>query len=164
MLLIASIVSIPLLFVKSKNSEYSIFYDVGSIFILGFLAISYFYYMANKHDDSKTSYFKYYPLFIIFSLGFTLNNSLAVIEGWLGIKSPFVRTPKFNIVGASGSWKSNMYLNQKITWTTVLEGLLSLYFFAGILVGLFVHDYGLMFFHFMLAAGYAGIFYYSIKR
>jgi cellulose synthase/poly-beta-1,6-N-acetylglucosamine synthase-like glycosyltransferase len=164
MLLIASIVSIPLLFVKNKNSEYSIFYDVGSIFIIGFLAISYFYYMANKHDDSKTSYFKYYPLFIIFSLGFTLNNSLAVIEGWLGIKSPFVRTPKFNIVGASGSWKSNMYLNQKITWTTVLEGLLSLYFFAGILVGLFVHDYGLMFFHFMLAAGYAGIFYYSIKR
>jgi hypothetical protein len=75
-----------------------------------------------------------------------------------------VRTPKFNIVGVSGSWKSNMYLNQKITWTTVLEGLLSLYFFAGILVGLFVHDYRLMFFHFMLAAGYAGIFYYSIKR
>jgi cellulose synthase/poly-beta-1,6-N-acetylglucosamine synthase-like glycosyltransferase len=164
MLLIASIVSIPLLFVKSKNSEFSIVYDIGSIFIVGFLAISYFYYMANKHDDSKTSYLKYYPLFIIFSLGFTLNNSLAVIEGCLGIKSPFVRTPKFNIVGVSGSWKSNMYLNQKITWTTVLEGLLSLYFFAGILVGLFVHDYGLMFFHFMLAAGYAGIFYYSIKR
>jgi hypothetical protein len=164
MLLIASVVSIPLLFVKSKNSEYSIFYDIGSIFIVGFLAISYFYYMANKHDDSKTSYFKYYPLFIIFSLGFTLNNSLAVIEGWLGIRTPFVRTPKFNIVGANGNWKDNLYLSQKITWTTVLEGILSLYFLAGIIIGLFVHDYGLMFFHFFLAAGYAGIFYYSIRN
>jgi cellulose synthase/poly-beta-1,6-N-acetylglucosamine synthase-like glycosyltransferase len=164
MLLVASVVSIPLLFVKSHNSSYSAFYNAGSIFIIGFLAISYFYYMANKHDDTGTSYFKYYPLFIIFSLGFTLNNSVAVIEGWLGIKTPFVRTPKFNIVGANGSWKNNMYLTQRITWTTVLEGLLSLYFFAGIFIGLFVGDYGLMFFHFLLAAGYAGIFYYSIKR
>jgi hypothetical protein len=42
--------------------------------------------------------------------------------------------------------------------------MLSLYFFGGILAGFFFQDYGLMFFHFMLAAGYAGIFYYSVRK
>jgi cellulose synthase/poly-beta-1,6-N-acetylglucosamine synthase-like glycosyltransferase len=164
LLLIASVVSIPLMIIRSKNPDLQWFYNAGSIFIIGFLAISYFYWMANKQDNSKLSYFKYYPLFIIFSLGFTLNNSLAVVEGWLGIKTPFIRTPKFNIIGVSGSWKDNVYLNQKIGWTTMMEGLLSLYFFGGILAGFFFHDYGLMLFHFMLAAGYAGIFYYSVRK
>ena len=164
LLLIASVVSIPLIFVKSKAPELHWFYNVGTIFIIGFLAISYFYWMANKQDNSKLSYFKYYPLFVIFSLGFTLNNSLAVVEGLLGIKTPFVRTPKFNIVGANGNWKGNVYLNKKITWSTIIEGLLSLYFFGGILAGLFFHDYGLMFFHFLLTVGYAAIFFYSIRK
>jgi cellulose synthase/poly-beta-1,6-N-acetylglucosamine synthase-like glycosyltransferase len=163
MLLVASIVSIPILFVKNGSPRFGLFYDISSVFVLGFLAISYFYWEANRYEGSRRSYFKYYPLFIIFSLGFTLNNSLAFIEGLLGIKTPFVRTPKFNIVGATGSWKNNIYLNHKITWTTMLEGLLSLYFFAGILIGWFVGDYGLILFHFMLGSGYAGIFYYSIR-
>ena len=97
-------------------------------------------------------------------MGFTLNNSLAVIEGLLGVKTPFVRTPKFNIVGINGSWKENMYLNYKLTWTTLFEGLLSLYFFSGIVIGIVIGDYGLILFHLMLSMGYAGMFYYSIKH
>lgn len=164
LLLIASIISIPLLFIKHDNPEYKMIFNYGSIFLIGFLAISYFYWTANRAEASNKSYFKYFPIFIVFSMGFTLNNSLAVIEGLLGIKSSFVRTPKFNIVGANGSWKGNMYLSHKLTWSTLLEGLLSLYFFAGIALGIIVGDYGLIFFHLMLAMGYAGIFYYSIKH
>lgn len=163
LLLIASVISIPLLFVKSNNPEFNLYFNVGSIFIIGFMAISYFYWVANSKEQSNVAYFKYFPLFIVFSMGFTLNNSLAVIEGLLGIKTSFVRTPKFNIVGANGSMKGNMYLSHKISWPTILEGLLSLYFFAGIALGIIVGDYGLILFHLMLAMGYAGIFYYSIR-
>ncbi|MCK5281046.1 MAG: histidine kinase, partial [Cyclobacteriaceae bacterium] len=128
--------------------------------------ISYFYWIANRFEteSSKKGYFKYFPLFIVFSMGFTLNNSLAVIEGLMGLKTQFVRTPKFNIIGMNGSWKNNIYLNNKLTWTTLLEGLLSIYFFAGIVIGFAIGDYGLLLFHLMLAMGYAGIFYYSIKH
>ena len=164
LVLVASIISIPLLYVKFTNPELKIFFKAGSIFLIGFLAISYFYWIANKQDQSNKEYFKYFPLFIVFSMGFTLNNSLAVIEGLLGIKSSFVRTPKFNIVGARGSWKGNIYLTHKRNWATALEGFLSLYFFAGIALGIFVGDYGLILFHLMLALGYAAIFYYSIKE
>ena len=164
LLLIASIVSIPLLYVKYKNPDLRLYFNFGSIFIIGFIAISYFYWIANKVESSKKGYFKYYFLFIAFSMGFTLNNGLAVVEGLIGKKTPFVRTPKFNIVGLNGTWKENIYLNNKLTWITVMEGLLSIYFFAGIVIGLAVGDYGLILFHMLLSMGYAGIFYFSIKH
>jgi len=164
LLLIASLISIPLLLVKYNNPQYKQIFNFGSIFLIGFLAISYFYWIANKSEQSGKAYFKYFPLFIIFSLGFTLNNGLAVIEGLIGKKTSFIRTPKFNIVGDSGSWKGNIYLNHKLGWSTYLEGLLSLYFLAGIVLGILVGDYGLIVFHLMLAIGYASIFYYSIKN
>lgn len=166
LLLIASVISIPLLLIKYKNPELKQYFDLGSIFLIGFLAISYFYWTANRFEpeSSGRKYFKYFPLFIIFSMGFTLNNSLAVIEGLLGLKTQFVRTPKFNIIGMNGNWKDNIYLNNKLTWTTLVEGLLSIYFFIGIVIGFAIGDYGLLLFHLMLALGYAGIFYYSIKN
>lgn len=166
LLLIASIVSIPLLLVKYKNPELKMYFNLGSVFLIGFLAISYFYWIANKYEpqSSKGRYFKYYPIFIVFSMGITLNNSLAVIEGLLGLKTQFVRTPKFNIVGLQGNWKNNIYLSKKMTWTTLIEGLLSIYFFMGIVIGFVIGDYGLLLFHLMLALGYAGIFYYSIRN
>jgi cellulose synthase/poly-beta-1,6-N-acetylglucosamine synthase-like glycosyltransferase len=164
LLLIASLVSLPLLLVKYNNPELKLIFNIGSIFLVGFLAISYFYWTANNAEYSSREYFKYFPLFILFSLGFTLNNGLAVIEGLLGIKTSFVRTPKFNIVGGSGSWKKNIYMSHKVNWVTYMEGLLSLYFLAGIALGILVGDYGLIFFHLMLALGFAGIFYYSIKQ
>ena len=44
-----------------------------------------------------------------------------------------------------------------------MEGLLSLYFIAGIAVGIYLHDWGLIVFHLMLALGFGSVFYYSIK-
>ncbi len=164
MLFIASVVSIPLMFYKNTFGSLTILYQIGTVFILGFLAISYFYWQANRQDGNFTHYLKYFPLFIIFSLGFILNNSLAVIEGWLGINTPFVRTPKFNIIGAGANLKENAYFTHKISAVTLVEGLLSLYFFAGIAAGFVIGDYGLMLFHLMLALGFGAIFYYSIRQ
>jgi cellulose synthase/poly-beta-1,6-N-acetylglucosamine synthase-like glycosyltransferase len=164
LLFIASFLSIPLLFVKYNNPEFKFYFNIGSVFLIGFAAVSYFYWIANKSVRPKQNYFVYFPVFIIFSMGFTLNNSLAVLEGLLGIKTPFVRTPKFNIVGINGSWKDNIYLNHKLTTLTVFEGILSLYFLSGIAIGFFVGDYGLMLFHLMLALGYGAIFYYSLQQ
>jgi len=165
-LLIASVVSIPLLWIKDHHPEFQVFFAISSVYLVGFLAISYFYWTATKHTNSSPTYkfVKYYPLFLIFSMGLAFHNSIAVIEGWAGKKSPFVRTPKFNIVGTNGQWKQNIYLNPKVSWITILEGLLSLYFVFGIALGIIVKDYGLLLFHLMLALGYAGIFYYTVKK
>jgi len=165
-LLVASLLSIPMIYIKYKNPDMKLVFDLGSIFIIGFLAISYFYWMTVKSNYQRPSstFIKYFPLFMTFSMGMSLHNGIAVLEGLLGFKSPFVRTPKFNIIGLNGDWQDNSYLNPKVSWITIMEGLLSLYFLSGILLGVLYGDYGLMIFHLMLAVGYAGVFYYSLKK
>jgi cellulose synthase/poly-beta-1,6-N-acetylglucosamine synthase-like glycosyltransferase len=165
-LLIASVVSIPLLFVKYRHPQLGIFFDVSSIFILGFMAISYFYWVATKYNnvDAGRTYLKYYPVFMTMFMGLTFHNSVAVVEGWMGRKTPFVRTPKFSIVGQDDRWKSNHRFSARINAITIMEGILCLYFLLGIVIGLFLEDYGLILFHFLLAAGYAFNLFFSLRK
>ncbi len=165
-LIIASVLSIPMLFLKENSPELSILFDLGSVFILGFVAIGIFYWVASKKIAPAKTY-KYYsirfPLFLTFSMGLTLHNAMAVMEGYLGIKSSFIRTPKFNVIQSSDSWTNNKYVNSKISFATLIEGLLSLYFIFGIASGIYLMDFGLILFHAMLAIGFGAVFVYSIR-
>lgn len=165
-LLMASILSIPMLYIKDANPELSLLFDLGSVFLIGFFSIAFFYWVASKNAVSKGTakyYFKIFPMFLIVSMGLSLHNGLAVMEGLLGFKSPFIRTPKFNITDKKESWKGNVYIKPTFTLLTLLEGLLCLYFIAGIVVGIDLHDWGLIIFHIMLAMGFGSVFYHSVK-
>lgn len=166
LLLIAAVLSIPMLYIKEYNPELGLVFDLGSIFIIGFLAMGFFYWVAAKaiHPEYTFKYFiTNFPRFLAFSMGMALHNSIAVLEGYLGIKSPFIRTPKFNIQSRGDSWKGNQYLSQALTPVTVFEGLLSIYFLYGIFSGFMLGDYGLIVFHLMLAIGFAYVFFLSVK-
>jgi cellulose synthase/poly-beta-1,6-N-acetylglucosamine synthase-like glycosyltransferase len=99
----------------------------------------------------------YFPLLLTMSMGLSLHNSVAVIEGYLGIKSSFVRTPKYNIVGRI---RQRMDSNQKnpISNTLILEGLLTLIFCAALLASVHLQDYSFFIFHLMLALGFGTVF------
>jgi hypothetical protein len=56
--------------------------------------------------DSLKRWAMYYIPFLSLSMGLSLHNSIAVLQGFWGKKTPFVRTPKFNIVGNRGNWQS----------------------------------------------------------
>lgn len=166
MLLTAAILSIPMLFIKDAHPELDIFFNLGSIFLIGFFSIALFYWVASKAvvgSKPRKYFFKNFPLFLTFSMGLSLHNAIAVSEGLLGHKTPFIRTPKFNIFKKEDKWQNNEYLRPKLSLATVLEGLLCLYFIFGIISGFAVEDYGLMIFHIMLAFGFGGIFIHSIK-
>lgn len=165
-LLITSILSIPMLYIKYSNPELEMFFYFGSIFLFGFLSIGFFYWIAAKviqPKDYKSYFFKRFPLFLIFSMGLSLHNAIAVVEGLLGFKSPFIRTPKFNIFKKEDNWKTNEYIKPKFTFQILLEGLLCVYFTFGIVSGFQLKDYGLIFFHIMLALGFGIIFFHSLK-
>lgn len=165
-LLIASILSIPMLFIKDANPELKILFDLGSIFLIGFFSIAFFYWTAAKQIQpvkTRKYYFKIFPTFLTVSMGLSLHNALAVLEGLLGFKSPFIRTPKFNITTKSDKWQGNQYIKPSISFLTILEGLLSLYFIFGIGAGIYLHDWGLMIFHVMLALGFSIVFYHSVR-
>ena len=83
-------------------------------------------------------------------MGFSFQNSIAVLEGLFGKKSEFVRTPKFNIEALKEKWKENVYISRKISKNTIIEGLLVVYFLFGIYSGYLLNDFGLLPFHLML--------------
>jgi hypothetical protein len=115
------------------------------------------------------NFFNYVVLFFTFfsiAMGFSLHNSIAVIEGHIGKRSEFIRTPKFNISSLKDTWKGNKYLRKKISVNVIFEGALMLYFAFGLysafVVGDQGGDFGLFPFHLMLFAGFGFVFIKSL--
>jgi hypothetical protein len=94
-------------------------------------------------------------------MGLALNNTVAVLEGYLGIKSSFVRTPKFN-VNVKSEFKGNKYDKKSISILNIGEGLLFLLFGYTTVNRAIYGDIGMVPFHLMLTLGYGLVFFYSI--
>ncbi len=165
-ILLAGLLSIPLLLIYDAHPHTAPPLPVGILFLIGFISISTFYFVATKwsYPSHPWRYFvTTYPLFLTIFMGLSLHNAWAVLEGLSGIKSPFIRTPKYNIHGKKKDWKKNLSEKSHISVMTVLEGLLCLYFVFGIATGIYLGNFTLIVFHSMLALGYASIFYFSIR-
>ena len=96
-------------------------------------------------------------------MGLSLHNSVAVIEGLLGIKSSFVRTPKFNIVGQQRG-KLDRRQRNPLGKSLIIEGLLTLLFAAALGMAVSLQSYGFFIFHLMLAIGFGAIFVASWRE
>jgi cellulose synthase/poly-beta-1,6-N-acetylglucosamine synthase-like glycosyltransferase len=157
--------SIPLVFNTNIFSKYHRIVNLTTLFQINWLILGTFYWLAFKRKNKSFWVFtKRFFLFLVFMMGLSLHNTIAVIEGLVGKKSPFVRTPKFNVVANSDSWKGNVYTMKKIGWLTWIEGLISLLFLAMLFVDYTKELYGMLPFHFMVFLGYSMISYYTLKH
>lgn len=169
----AGLFSVPLLFFLSDLIELGFSKNFFAYFLVGLLSIVGIYYVANIQSPANQQesfgkavlrFIVLFPLFLALSMGLSLHNTVAVLQGYRGKKSPFVRTPKFNIKSIKDSFKKQNYLTKKLTWTTIGEGLLSLYFIAAVVGAFYIQNTTFIAFHGMLALGYGAIFMYSIKH
>lgn len=168
--LIVAILSIPMLYIKNTFGHLANYFYVTSFFILTTIILFTCYWFTYKstHGGGLWSFIKYSGEFITFygiAMGFSLHNSMAVIEGHIGKKSEFVRTPKFNINSLADKWKGNKYIAKNISKNVILEGLLMLYFLFGMWSAFTVGkngDFGLFPFHLMLFVGFGFVFVKSI--
>jgi len=162
---LAAVLSLAMLYIKNTNDSIRILFNLGTIFLLGFLSVAVFYWTATQrfYEKPGRKFLLLFPAFLIISMGLSLHNSLAVIEGWLGIKSPFMRTPKFNIVQKGDTWLNNAYLNASVSVITVMEAFLCVSFIIAIVKGFEINDSSLLFFHAMLALGFGTVSLMSIK-
>lgn len=166
-LLLAALLSVPMLFIKQANAQYAWIFNLGGVFILGFFSIGFFYWVATRrvrHGYPWRYYLVHYPLFLIISMGLSLHNAVAVTEGLLGVKSPFLRTPKFNVTNAREKLKRNVYARSKLSPLAFLEAAFALYFAYGIYSGIRLGDFGLLLFHAMLFLGFAAVALYSVRQ
>lgn len=168
-IVVVSVLSIPLLILKSNSPALDRYFLFASFTVLSFLSLGVFYFISHisKSDNPLLSFFSFFvkfPLFLSMSMGISLHNAVAVVQGLRGKKSPFIRTPKFNITGISGHFKNNKYEMKKLSWLSVFEGLLALYFSTGIFLAVYYDDFGLFPFHVMLTLGFGMVFFYSVKH
>lgn len=162
---LTALLSVPMLLIKDAYPEFKNLFVYGSFFITSLLILTLFYWVSFVHRETKpkwkTFLFKF-PLFLSVSMGMSFHNAVAVVEGLIGIKSPFVRTPKFNIEQGSDRWKANVYLNSAMNGGTLIEGLLTLYFIGALYLAYYLGDFGLAPYHLMLALGFGAVYLYSV--
>lgn len=170
-ILLVAILSIPMLYIKNEYAHLKIYFYVMSFFVISTLIFftCYWFMYKNIYGGGFKRFIRYIGAFFTFfsiAMGFSLHNTIAVLEGHFGKKSEFVRTPKFNIKNLKDGWKTNKYIKKKPSVHVILEGLLSLYFVFGMysafIVGDQGGDFGLFPFHFMLFVGFSYVFFKSI--
>ncbi len=162
--------SVPLLFVKNSYIEQE-YIHYGSLFFLSNIAIAYVYYIATIYrSENKWVGIKkclvMLPLFLVMTMGLSLHNGLAAIRGLLGEKTPFIRTPKFNIKGVKDAWTDKKYVATKISFMTLMEGFAALYFLGAIVAALAFESIGWEFLllHVTAFIGFVSIFIYSLSH
>lgn len=169
--LIVGVLSIPMLYIKNEYAHLKPYFYVMSFFVVSTIIffICYWFMYKNIYGSGFKNFVRYVGMFFVFfsiAMGFSLHNSIAVLEGHWGKKSEFVRTPKFNISTFKDNWKNNKYLKKTISIHVIFEGILMLYFafgmYSAFVVGNQGGDFGLFPFHFMLFAGFGYVFFKSL--
>jgi cellulose synthase/poly-beta-1,6-N-acetylglucosamine synthase-like glycosyltransferase len=164
---VMAILSIPVLYIKNKYIQFDAVFDILIFFVVSSLLffISYWVTFKSLHGGGYKNFLKYTSLFFTFYtivMGFSFHNTIAVLEGLLGKKSEFIRTPKLNIDELKDKWKQNSYLSKKISKNIIIEGGLILYFLFGIYSAVLLNDYSIIALHLMLLTGFSFVFIKSI--
>ena len=167
-ILTISILSLFVLHIKDSFSDLNYILQYMGAFIVSTIFLMFYYWHAyrDKTENTLSSFFRFvgrFFQFLVVSMGLSLSNTVAVLEGYLGIKSSFVRTPKFN-VSKKSEFKGNKYDKKSLSIINIAEGTLMVVFgFTAVSRGLY-GDLGMLPFHLMLAIGYGVIFFSTLKE
>ncbi len=162
MIALTSVALVPFLDHQALDTRYLGFS------LLGLVGVALVYFYANIHllpqprsSKQVLALVLYFPLLLTMSMGLCFHNTVAVIEGYLGIRSSFVRTPKHNIVGRLKKTLDTGRDKNPISKGLIMEGLLTLLFCAALVMAVHLHAYSFFLFHLMLALGFGTIFVVS---
>jgi cellulose synthase/poly-beta-1,6-N-acetylglucosamine synthase-like glycosyltransferase len=167
-ILILSLLSLAVLHIKDSFSDLNIYIKYGMYFFSSTIFLAFYYW--NSFRDKRGNFFgdlfRFLGRFVQFltvSMALGLSNAVAVIEGYLGIKSSFVRTPKFN-VAKKDEFKGNKYDKKSLSIINILEGTFMVVFGFTAVNRAIYGDLGMVPFHLMLAIGYGIIFFNTLKE
>jgi hypothetical protein len=100
------------------------------LFTASTFSIAVFYVMSERELYPKTwkKTIVYLPLLMAVGIGLTVTNTKAVMEALFGIKSAFVRTPKYRVAQKGEKSQAAKY-RKRLKLTPWIEMLLGFYFF-----------------------------------
>lgn len=106
---------------------------------------------------------KFLPFLVCLGTGIAVNNTKAVLEALLNIKSGFVRTPKYGISKQQDSWRGKNY-SIPLNAVSILEFLLGLYSLGGLLMFLLFSKYLVSPFLLIYTSGFFYVFFLSVMH
>jgi len=160
LMIVASFLQFPLLLVRYNQPFYHLM--VLDLPLLFFSSISVFLFYGTAVwylDKRRTPRMLQLPLVMGLGIGLAFSNARAVLEALFGIKSEFVRTPKYQVEKTSDeTWKRKKY-KRKRGWLPLLELSFSLYFLLAILYAIRLRMWGTVPFLllFFFGFGYMGV-------
>jgi len=154
-MVILSTLLLPAMIVRFYQGWFQMLFIDLPLFIASSCSISGFYLTSQRVLYPKTwkRSILYMPFVMAVGIGLSVRNAKAVIEALLGIKSAFVRTPKFKIEGQAGTWKKKGYRN-RAGWMPYLEIALGLYFISTIVYSIQNENYATAPFLFLFVWGF----------
>jgi cellulose synthase/poly-beta-1,6-N-acetylglucosamine synthase-like glycosyltransferase len=136
-LMLIQFLTLPILLASEVNLY--IVSVIPAITIAAYLAMGPGAYLLVIHklwkNDWKTKA-KALPYLLIYSIGMSVNNTVAVFDALIGKKNEFLRTPKYGIINKTDDWRDKAY-NLPFTRTTLLEIFFGVYGIIGIFVAIF---------------------------
>jgi cellulose synthase/poly-beta-1,6-N-acetylglucosamine synthase-like glycosyltransferase len=160
LMIVASLLQFPLLLVRYNQPFYHLM--ILDLPLLFFSSISVFLFYGTAVwylDERRTPRMLHLPLVMGLGIGLAFSNARAVMEALLGIKSEFVRTPKYSVEQTSDeTWKVKKY-KRKRGLLPLLELSFSLYFLLAIVYAARLHMWGTIPFLslFFFGFGYMGV-------
>src|ERR1700730_12533640 len=158
LMVLLSMILLPAMIVRFYQGWFQVLVIDLPLFIASTCSISSFYLAAERAIFPKTwkRTFLYLPFIMAVGVGLSVRNAVDVREAIFGVKSEFVRTPKYRVeAGAHGSdaWARKKY-RKKAGWMPWAEVFLGLYFAAAVVYAIEMENYATVPFLVLFVWGY----------
>jgi cellulose synthase/poly-beta-1,6-N-acetylglucosamine synthase-like glycosyltransferase len=160
LMIVASFLQFPLLLVRYNQPFYHLMVLDLPLLFFSSISVVLFYGSAVWYLDQKRApRLLHLPLVMGLGIGLAFSNARAVLEALLGVKSEFVRTPKYRVEETTdATWKRKKY-KRKRGLLPLLELSFAVYFLLAIAYSARLHMWGTIPFLllFFFGFGYMGL-------
>ena len=155
LMVIMSALLIPAMICRFYQGWFQMLLIDVPLFTASSFSIAVFYVMSQREIYPKTwkKTFLYLPFLMAIGIGLTVTNTKAVMEALFGIKSAFVRTPKYRVAGKGEKSQAAKY-RKRLKLIPWIELLLGFYFLAAIIYTFTNHNYFTAPFLILFVCGY----------
>jgi cellulose synthase/poly-beta-1,6-N-acetylglucosamine synthase-like glycosyltransferase len=154
LMIVASFMQFPLLLVRYNQGLYQLMVLDVPLLFFSTVSVVLFYGSAVWYLDRTRKRLLHLPLVMGLGIGLAFSNARAVLEALAGVKSDFVRTPKYRVETTTDeSWKRKKY-KRKHGWLPLLELSFAVYFVLAIAYAVKMHMWGPIAFLLLFCFGY----------
>jgi cellulose synthase/poly-beta-1,6-N-acetylglucosamine synthase-like glycosyltransferase len=157
LVIVLALINLPILIVRYNQGLFHLFLLDVPILTFSTVSVIVYYLVTQWHLHPKTwkRSIKYIPFVMSMGIALTFSNARAVLEAILGVKTPFVRTPKYKVEQATDkTWVKKSYVPRRINFPW-LEFFFAVYFLFTIWYAIDSQTFGTIPFLLIYFCGYA---------